>query len=112
MKKGIAGLVVALGVLLAGQAMAGFGDGLGAWWMDGDLPAALPAIAGTALSAIDARTLDLEMPRAMDLNQVFEVLGEAGIRVRSMRTKSNRLEELFVRLTRSDDTPSATEEAA
>ena len=80
--------------------------------IDGDLPAALPAIAGTALSAIDARTLDLEMPRAMDLNQVFATLGEAGIRVRSMRTKSNRLEELFVRLTRSDDTPGATEEAA
>ena len=39
------------------------------------------------------------MPRAMDLNRVFDTLGGAGIRVRSMRTKSNRLEELFVRLT-------------
>jgi ABC-2 type transport system ATP-binding protein len=39
------------------------------------------------------------MPRAMDLNRVFATLNEAGIRVRSMRTKSNRLEELFVRLT-------------
>ena len=39
------------------------------------------------------------MPRAMDLNRVFAALDEAGIRVRSMRTKSNRLEELFVRLT-------------
>ena len=35
----------------------------------------------------------------MDLNRVFAALGDAGIRVRSMRTKSNRLEELFVRLT-------------
>ena len=39
------------------------------------------------------------MPRAMDLNGVFARLSDAGIRVRSMRNKSNRLEELFVRLT-------------
>ena len=67
--------------------------------IDGELPATLPAIEGTALVALDAHTLDLEMPRAMDLNRVFAILGTAGIRVRSMRTKSNRLEELFVRLT-------------
>jgi ABC-2 type transport system ATP-binding protein len=67
--------------------------------IDGELPAVLPALEGTALIATDAHTLDLEMPRAMDLNRVFATLGDAGIRVRSMRTKSNRLEELFVRLT-------------
>ena len=39
------------------------------------------------------------MPRARDLTHVFAQLGDAGIRVRSMRNKSNRLEELFVRLT-------------
>jgi ABC-2 type transport system ATP-binding protein len=67
--------------------------------IDGTLPAALPAIEGTVLVATDDHTLDIEMPRAMDLNRVFAALGAAGIRVRSMRTKSNRLEELFVRLT-------------
>ena len=67
--------------------------------IDGQLPAALPAIEGTTLLTVDDHTLDIEMPRAMDLNRVFAALGEAGIRVRSMRTKSNRLEELFVRLT-------------
>jgi ABC-2 type transport system ATP-binding protein len=67
--------------------------------IDGALPAQLPAIEGTTLLAQDAHTLDLDMPRAMDLNRVFAALGAAGIRVRSMRTKSNRLEELFVRLT-------------
>jgi ABC-2 type transport system ATP-binding protein len=80
--------------------------------IDGELPPTLPTIEGTALFAADVHTLDLEMPRAMDLNRVFGVLGEAGIRVRSMRTKSNRLEELFVRLTGSDDTPGTTEQAA
>jgi ABC-2 type transport system ATP-binding protein len=70
--------------------------------IEGALPATLPVIEGTALVAQDDHTLDVEMPRAMDLNRVFAVLNEAGIRVRSMRTKSNRLEELFVRLTGDD----------
>ena len=42
------------------------------------------------------------MPRSMDLNVVFARLSEAGIRVRSMRNRSNRLEELFVRMTGND----------
>jgi ABC-2 type transport system ATP-binding protein len=67
--------------------------------IDGELPAQLPVIEGTTLTVIDAHTLDLDMPRAMDLNRVFAALQASGIRVRSMRTKSNRLEELFVRLT-------------
>jgi len=67
--------------------------------IDGELPAQLPVIEGTTITASDAHTLDVDMPRAMDLNRVFEALNAAGIRVRSMRTKSNRLEELFVRLT-------------
>jgi len=67
--------------------------------IDGDLPAQLPVIEGITLTAADAHTLDIDMPRAMDLNRVFAALNAAGIRVRSMRTKSNRLEELFVRLT-------------
>ena len=67
--------------------------------IEGTLPGTLPVIEGALLHVVDDHTLDLEMPRAMDLNRVFAALGEAGIRVRSMRTKSNRLEELFVRLT-------------
>ena len=62
-------------------------------------PATLPIIEGATLSAVDGHTLDLDMPRAMDLNRVFAAFESAGIRVRSMRTKTNRLEELFVRLT-------------
>ncbi|MHB8911987.1 MAG: DrrA family ABC transporter ATP-binding protein, partial [Lysobacter sp.] len=93
--------------------------------IDGQLPMALPSIEGTTVVATDDHTLDIAMPRAMDLNRVFAVLGDAGIRVRSMRTKSNRLEELFVRLTGADsqrdaadkgplgnDVPAAPEQAA
>jgi ABC-2 type transport system ATP-binding protein len=67
--------------------------------IDGGIPAALPQIEGATLSASDDHTLELDMPRAMDLNRVFAAFDAAGIRVRSMRTKSNRLEELFVRMT-------------
>ena len=69
--------------------------------IEGSQPARLPVIEGATLVAVDDHTLDLDMPRAMDLNRVFAALDGAGIRVRSMRTKSNRLEELFVRLTGS-----------
>ena len=71
--------------------------------IDGRLPQTLPHIEGAVMHATDDHTIDLDMPRAMDLNRVFATLGDAGIRVRSMRTKSNRLEELFVRLTGDDD---------
>jgi ABC-2 type transport system ATP-binding protein len=79
--------------------------------IDGELPPELPAIEGASLLATDRHTLDLDMPRAMDLNRVFAALGAAGIRVRSMRTKSNRLEELFVRLT-GDEAAARRERAA
>ena len=75
--------------------------------VEGDLPQELPRIEGAVLSAHDGHTIDLEMPRARDLTHVFARLGEAGIRVRSMRNKSNRLEELFVRLTGDSARPGA-----
>jgi ABC-2 type transport system ATP-binding protein len=80
--------------------------------IDGELPATLPAIAGATLVAIDDHTIDLEMPRAMNLNGMFAALDAAGIRVRSMRTKSNRLEELFVRLTGNGPQEATTNAAA
>ncbi|MEZ0471274.1 ABC transporter ATP-binding protein [Luteimonas salinilitoris] len=71
--------------------------------IEGALPAALPVIPGVEVQAPDDHTLDVEMPRSMDLNRLFGSLDAAGIRVRSMRTKSNRLEELFVRMTGTPD---------
>ena len=56
--------------------------------IEGALPAVLPAIEGATLLATDDHTLDLDMPRAMDLNRVFAALDAAGIRVRSMRMTS------------------------
>ncbi|MFN3842309.1 MAG: ABC transporter ATP-binding protein [Rehaibacterium terrae] len=72
--------------------------------LDLELPltSTVPHVEGAKLVAVDDHTLEVDMPRAMDLNRIFAALGEAGIRVRSMRNKSNRLEELFVRLTGSN----------
>ena len=67
--------------------------------IDGALPSGLPQLEGVRLTARDSHTLDVEMPRSMDLNSVFSSLASAGIVVRSMRNRTNRLEELFVRLT-------------
>jgi len=69
--------------------------------VDGCLPIDLPQITGATLSVVNAQTLELNMPRTMNLNHVFSALDAAQIYVRSMRTKNNRLEELFLRLTGS-----------
>jgi len=47
---------------------------------------------------IDDHTLEVDVKKCQNLNQVFIQLTEQDITVRSMRNKSNRLEELFVRL--------------
>ena len=61
-------------------------------------PDQLPQLADIALRRIDEHTLEAEMPRTSDLNALFAALTEHGIAVKSMRNKTNRLEELFVRL--------------
>ncbi|WP_057830478.1 ABC transporter ATP-binding protein [Colwellia sp. TT2012] len=47
---------------------------------------------------IDDHTLEMDLNKAQNLNQVFEQLSAANIEVQSMRNKSNRLEALFVSL--------------
>jgi ABC-2 type transport system ATP-binding protein len=61
-------------------------------------PEQLPALADIALRRVDEHTLEAEMPRTSDLNALFAALSGHGIKVTSMRNKTNRLEELFVRL--------------
>lgn len=63
-----------------------------------ELPSELPEVPGVILSRRDTGTLEAEMSRGHDLNSLFAALSMHGIKVRSMRNKANRLEELFVRL--------------
>lgn len=60
--------------------------------------ASLPEVPGVKLVRIDAHTLEAEMLRSHDLNSLFATLSARNITVTSMRNKTNRLEELFVRL--------------
>ncbi len=62
------------------------------------VPGELPALPGVALRRVDEHTLEAEMARTHDLNSLFAALTAHGITVTSMRNKTNRLEELFVRL--------------
>ncbi len=48
---------------------------------------------------LDEHTLEVDVPKAAGMNAVFAQLDSQGIQVLSMRNKSNRLEELFMRLT-------------
>jgi ABC-2 type transport system ATP-binding protein len=63
-----------------------------------NLPEQLPSVPGITFRRIDEHTLEAEMPRTQAMNALFETLTSHGIAVISMRNKTNRLEELFVRL--------------
>lgn len=47
----------------------------------------------------DNQTLSVEVERSQGVNHIFEQLSERGVKVLSMRNKSNRLEELFLKIT-------------
>jgi ABC-2 type transport system ATP-binding protein len=59
---------------------------------------ALPRLADVKLTRIDTQTLEVEVPSTHDINSLFAALSAAGITVTSLRNKTNRLEELFIRL--------------
>ncbi|AVP99413.1 ABC transporter [Ahniella affigens] len=58
----------------------------------------LPNVDGVQLKRIDDHTLEAEVAKGTELNAVFRALDAAGIRLRSLRNKANRLEELFLNL--------------
>ncbi|TWX66823.1 ABC transporter ATP-binding protein [Colwellia demingiae] len=51
-----------------------------------------------AYRVIDDHTLEVDLNKSQNLNQVFQQLSTANIEVISMRNKSNRLEALFISL--------------
>ncbi|MBO0423154.1 ABC transporter [Enterococcus plantarum] len=58
-----------------------------------------PEIIGYKSIFEDEQTLEVEVERNQGLNGLFEQLTTQGIQVLSMRNKSNRLEELFLKIT-------------
>jgi ABC-2 type transport system ATP-binding protein len=50
---------------------------------------------------LEPKTIEIEVPKSQTLNHVFSELTNMGIDVLSLKNKANRLEELFLKLTRS-----------
>ena len=66
-----------------------------------DLNTTLPdnvSLEGFDYKRIAEDGLEITVNRGQSINHIFAMLTEQNIEVRSMRTKSNRLEELFVAL--------------
>jgi len=53
---------------------------------------------GFKCSQLNDSEIEVEMLHGQNINTLFEALTQAGLNVRSMRNKANRLEELFMRL--------------
>ncbi len=60
-----------------------------------------PSLRGFEYRLLDDHTLEVDVEKTEGLNSAFTQLSEQGVQVMSMRNKSNRLEELFVRLVES-----------
>ena len=58
-----------------------------------------PPPPGVRWRTLDPHTLEVFVARDTDLTTLFLRLAEAGLRVRSLRNRANRLEELFLHLT-------------
>ena len=59
---------------------------------------AAPTLAGFVARLTDDRTLEVEVTRETSINSLFATLSAQNINVVSLRNKTNRLEELFIRL--------------
>lgn len=64
---------------------------------------AVPALPGYLVTLPDDHTLEVEVSKDQNLNDIFSRLTGVGIEVLSMRSKTNRLEELFMRLVNQTD---------
>ncbi|MDH5712261.1 MAG: ABC transporter ATP-binding protein, partial [Gammaproteobacteria bacterium] len=62
----------------------------------------LPVCSNYNLRLIDSHTIEADSAQQQSLNELFQVLSDCGIKVLSMRNKTNRLEQLFVSMMRSD----------
>ncbi|MGH8230799.1 MAG: ABC transporter ATP-binding protein [Steroidobacteraceae bacterium] len=63
--------------------------------------ASAPVVEGFVLRLVDANTLEADISKEQNLNELFAGLTVLGVEVLSMRNKVNRLEEIFMRLVES-----------
>ena len=68
----------------------------------------LPTLTSFDYRAIDDHTVEVDIHKSQTINTLFTQLTEQHINVLSMRNKSNRLEELFVRLVNKNNANATT----
>ncbi|WP_320820255.1 ABC transporter ATP-binding protein [Thalassolituus sp.] len=61
------------------------------------------SLPGFETNITSLESIEVTVEKGQSINQIFALLTEQGAEVRSMRTKSNRLEELFVGLVQGDN---------
>jgi ABC-2 type transport system ATP-binding protein len=66
-----------------------------------------PQLTGYAVKLRNEHEIEVEVMKGQGLNDVFAQLSAQRLHVTSMRTKSNRLEELFIRLVDKQERQSA-----
>ena len=64
----------------------------------------IPNIRGYTLRLVDPMTLETDISRDQNINDIFAQLNSLKIEISSMRNKSNRLEELFIDLLNNKNT--------
>jgi ABC-2 type transport system ATP-binding protein len=73
---------------------------------------AAPRLEGYVTTLVDDHTLEVEVSKEQNLNDIFSRLSALGIEVLSMRNKVNRLEEIFMRLVDKGAAAQASAEVA
>tara|TARA_Y100001949_G_scaffold166852_1_gene163904 strand:+ start:1035 stop:1949 length:915 start_codon:yes stop_codon:yes gene_type:complete len=63
----------------------------------------LPNLDDYNLKLIDTTTIEVEVDRERNINKLFEILTKKNIDITSMRNKTSRLEELFLKLLNNKD---------
>ncbi len=64
---------------------------------------AAPELPGYSVELADDGSIEVEVNKSQNLNDIFAALSARGLEVVSMRNKANRLEELFMRLVEGRD---------
>lgn len=65
-----------------------------------------PQVNGFEIEQIDSNSFEVTLEKSQDVNEIFDLLDEQGIKIKSMRNKTNRLEQLFVSLLRKSNSSS------
>lgn len=70
----------------------------------------VPVLDGFVVRQLDEQSIEIEIGPEQNLNQIFEKLSALGLTACSMRNKTNRLEELFMKLVDSKNNHDGAEQ--